>query len=81
MSVVNLDADEAAEAENEAEGSAAATPQVVVQTAVSRTGVSTVVATQLRDDGLEVTLVSVQRLEQLTQVHGSPFRPTACSSS
>ena len=30
---------------------------------------------QAADDGLEVTLVSVQRFEELAQVHGSAFRP------
>ena len=60
---VNLDAE------------AESTPEAVEQTAVSRTGVPTVGATQLADDGLEVTLVSVQRFERLAQVHGSPFRP------
>ena len=45
------------------------------QTAVSRTGLPTVGDTQLGDDGLEVTLVSVQQFEQLTQIHGSPFKP------
>ena len=54
---------------------ARATPESVEQTAVSRTGMPTVGATQLADDGLEVTLVSVQRFEQLTQAQGSPFRP------
>ena len=44
------------------------------QSAVSRTGLPPVGATQLGEDGLEVTLVSVQRFEELTQVHGSPFR-------
>ena len=45
------------------------------QTAVSRTGLPTVGDAQLGGDGLEVTLVSVQRFEELTQVHGTPFRP------
>ena len=45
------------------------------QTAVSRTGLPTVSDSQLGADGLEVTLESVQRFEELTQVHGSPFRP------
>jgi hypothetical protein len=49
--------------------------EAVEQTAVSRTGVATLGDTQLGDDGLEVTLVSVQQFEELTQVHGSPFRP------
>ena len=47
----------------------------MVQTAESRTGLPTVGDAQLGDDGLEVTLVSVQRFEQLTQVRGSPFQP------
>lgn len=45
------------------------------QTAVSRTGLPTVGDAQLGGDGLEVMLVSVQRFEELTQVHGTPFRP------
>lgn len=45
------------------------------QTAVSRTGLPTVGDAQLGADGLEVTLVSVQRFDELTQVHGTPFRP------
>lgn len=45
------------------------------QTAVSRTGLPTVGDAQLGGDGLEVTLVSVQRFEELTQVHGTPSRP------
>ncbi|MCY4115017.1 MAG: hypothetical protein OXG33_13945 [Chloroflexi bacterium] len=45
------------------------------QVAESRTGLPTVGDALLGDDGLEVTLVSVQRFEELTQVHGSPFRP------
>ncbi len=45
------------------------------QTAVSRTGLPTVGDTVLGDDGLEVTLVSVQQFEELAQVHGTPFRP------
>ena len=45
------------------------------QTAVSRTGLPTVGDALLGDDGLEVTLVSVQHFEQLTQIHGSPFKP------
>ena len=49
--------------------------EAVEQTAVSRTGAATLGDTQLGDDGLEVTLVSVQQFEELTQVHGSPFRP------
>ena len=49
--------------------------EAVEQTAVSRTGIATLGDTQLGDDGLEVTLVSVQQFEELTQVHGSPFRP------
>ena len=48
--------------------------EAVEQSAVSRTGLPPVGATQLGEDGLEVTLVSVQRFEELTQVHGSPFR-------
>ena len=42
---------------------------------MSRTDLPAVGDTRLADDGLEVTLVSVQRFEQLTQVYGSPFRP------
>lgn len=49
--------------------------EAVEQTAVSRTGLPTVGDTQLAGDGLEVTLESVQRFDQLTQVHGTPFRP------
>ena len=37
--------------------------------------IATLGDTQLGDDGLEVTLVSVQQFEELTQVQGSPFRP------
>ncbi|MDE2990099.1 MAG: hypothetical protein OXU21_03390 [Chloroflexota bacterium] len=49
--------------------------EAVEQIAESRTGLPTVGDTQLAGDGLEVTLESVQRFEQLTQIHGSPFRP------
>ena len=49
--------------------------EAVEQVAESRTGLPTVGDALLGDDGLEVTLVSVQRFEQLTQVHGTPFRP------
>ena len=42
---------------------------------MSRAGLPTVGDALLGDDGLEVTLVSVQRFEQITQVHGSPIRP------
>lgn len=49
--------------------------EAVEQTAVSRTGLPTVGDSQLGEDGLEVTLESVQRFDQLTQVHGTPFRP------
>ena len=49
--------------------------EAVEQVAESRTGLPTVGDALLGDDGLEVTLESVQRFEQLTQVHGSPFRP------
>ena len=49
--------------------------EAVEQIAESRTGLPTVGDTQLGGDGLEVTLESVQHFEQLTQVHGTPFRP------
>ncbi len=49
--------------------------EAVEQVAESRTGLPTVGDALLGDDGLEVVLVSVQRFEQLTQVHGTPFRP------
>jgi hypothetical protein len=49
--------------------------EAVEQIAESRTGLPTVGDSQLGEDGLEVTLESVQRFDQLTQVHGSPFRP------
>ena len=50
-------------------------PQALEPTAVSRTGLPAVGDTLGTNDGLEVTLVSVQRLEQLTQANGSPVRP------
>ena len=49
--------------------------EAVEQTAVSRTGLPTVGDSQLGEDGLEVTLESVQQFDQLTQVHCTPFRP------
>ena len=49
--------------------------EAVEQIAESRTGLPTVGDALLGDDGLEVVLDSVQQFEQLTQVHGSPFRP------
>ena len=49
--------------------------EAVEQVAESRTGLPTVGDALLGSDGLEVVLVSVQRFEQLTQVHGTPFRP------
>ena len=49
--------------------------EAVEQIAESRTGLPTVGDALLGEDGLEVVLDSVQQFEQLTQVHGSPFRP------
>lgn len=49
--------------------------EAVEQVAESRTGLPTVGDALLGADGLEVILESVQRFEQLTQVHGTPFRP------
>ena len=49
--------------------------EAVEQVAESRTGLPTVGDALLGADGLEVVLESVQRFEQLTQVHGTPFRP------
>ena len=45
------------------------------QTAVSRSGLPTIGDTLVGDDGLEVTLVSVQDFDELVQIHGTPYRP------